>query len=151
MRQQNQLYYKHAMLTVLFCGDSDTACLPPSKFSDLPTVLPKHPSNHALKLPAQVQKYLRRNIQQKKSLTVEQIGTFICLRVLQRETTEQSVVLRRVQLRKYQKDLKYRLKHHFSKFIRSVFRILQPISYFFGASIAWFFVQKLDHDLRAIT
>ena len=65
-----------------------SACpLPPSIFKEFPTVLQKHPSNHALKLPAQVQKYLRRNIA-KKTLTVEQIGTFICLRVLQRETTE---------------------------------------------------------------
>ena len=35
-----------------------------------------------------------------------------------------------IQLREYQKDFEYRLHHYLSKFDRSVFLILKPISYF---------------------
>ena len=59
-----------------------------------------------------------------------------------------------VQLREYQKDLECRLHHRLSKFDRSVFLILKPISYSFDVYVAWFFLSKnywslLDHDLMA--
>ena len=55
-----------------------------------------------------------------------------------------------LQLREYQKDLEYRLHHHQSKFDRSVFLILEPISYFL-AFIWLFFLEttELHHDLMA--
>ena len=54
-----------------------------------------------------------------------------------------------VQLKEYQKDLEYRLHHRLSKFDRSVFLILKPISYFFGMCMAWFFIQKLLEFIRS--
>ena len=45
-----------------------------------------------------------------------------------------------VQLREYWKDLEYRLHHRLSKFDRSVFLNLKPISYFLGIYMAWFVI-----------
>ena len=42
-----------------------------------------------------------------------------------------------------------RLHHRLSKFDRSVFLILKPISYFFGFHMAWFFIYKLLEFVRS--
>ena len=59
-----------------------------------------------------------------------------------------------LQLREYKKDLEYRLHHRWSKFDRSVFLILKPISYYFWRLYGLVFLSRnywssLDHDLMA--
>ena len=59
-----------------------------------------------------------------------------------------------IQLGEYQKDLEYRLHHRLSKFYRSVFLILKPISNFFRPLYGLVFLSRnywssLDHDWMA--
>ena len=58
-----------------------------------------------------------------------------------------------VKLKEYKEDLEYRLHHRLSKFDRSVFLILRPISYFFVfiwlAFLSRNYWDSLDHDLMA--